>query len=387
MRPSPSGPRDPAPDERPKPLPALRRRFRGCLLGGAVGDALGAPVEFMSLAEIRAQFGRAGITELTTAFDRKGAITDDTQMTLFTAEGLLRAYVQTGGRDVRAVLAAVAHAYTRWLRTQGVVPAVADTDADGWLYEQRELHAQRVPGATCISALQHMATLGQRAVNDSKGCGGVMRVAPVGLWCARLDDGVSPERVARKALELGAEAAGLTHGHPTGRLAAGAFASLVALLVRDVALPEAVVRVRTLVARYPGHAETLNAIDRAQALARSGDALRPEGIVSLGEGWVAEEALAIALAAALAAPDFETGVRLAVNHDGDSDSTAAIAGNILGALHGLDAIPQRWTAGLEARRVIAEMADDLATFPEWPLGEFVAETDLSDYYRRRYPPS
>jgi ADP-ribosylglycohydrolase len=232
-----------------------------------------------------------------------------------------------------------------------------------------------------------MASLGQRAVNDSKGCGGVMRVAPVGLWCARLDDGVSPERVARKALELGAEVAGLTHGHPTGRLAAGAFAALVALLVRDVALHEAVMRVRTLLARYPGHAETVEAIDRAQALVRTVTPMRPEAIVSLGEGWIAEEALAIALAAALAAEDFETGVRLAVNHDGDSDSTGAIAGNLLGALHGFEAIPQRWIASLEARRIVAEMADDLATFPEWPLGEFVEETDVSEYYRQRYPGS
>jgi ADP-ribosylglycohydrolase len=341
----------------------------------------------MSLAEIRAQFGRAGITELTTAFDRKGAITDDTQMSLFTAEGLLRGYVQTGGRDLRAVVAAMAHAYTRWLRTQGVQPGVADSDSDGWLYEQRDLHARRVPGATCIAALQRMGVLGERAVNDSKGCGGVVRVAPVGLWCARLDEGVSPDRVARKALELGADAAGLTHGHPTGRLAAGAFAALIALVVLDTPLQDAVMRVRTLLARYPGHAETLRALDRAQEVARADAQLRPESIVSLGEGWVADEALAIALACALGAPDFESGVRLAVNHDGDSDSTAAIAGNLLGALHGMESIPQRWYAGLEARRIVAEVADDLATFPDWPLGEFVEETDISEYYRKRYPPS
>jgi len=386
VQPRASGP-SAARDGRPQPLPALRRRFRGCLVGGAVGDALGAPVEFMSLAEIRAQFGRAGINEPTTAFDRKGAITDDTQLSLFTGEGLLRGYVANGGRDLRAVVAAVAHAYTRWLRTQGMQPVIAQTDTDGWLYEQRELHAQRVPGATCLAALQRMTSLGERASNDSKGCGGATRAAPVGLWCARLDAGVPPDRVARKALELGADIAGLTDGHPTGRLAAGAFAALVALVVRDTPLPDAVTRVRTLLARHPGHAETLRALDRAQALVRAESPLRPEAIVSLGEGWVADEALAIAVAAALGAPDFETGVRLAVNHDGDSDSTASMAGNLLGALHGMESIPQRWYAGLEARRIVAEMADDLATFPDWPLGEFVEETDLTEYYRKRYPPS
>ena len=86
---------------------------------------------------------------------------------------------------------------------------------------------------------------------------------------------------------------------------------------------------------------------------------------------MADEALAIGVSCALAASDFETGVRLAVNHDGDSDSTAAIAGHLLGAMHGSDAIPKRWTISLELRRVIVEMADDLATFPEWPIGEFM----------------
>jgi len=378
---------EPAPDTRPQPAPHVKRRYRGCLLGGAVGDALGAPVEFMSLAEIRAQFGRPGITEYTTAFDRKGAITDDTQMTLFTAEGLLRAYVENGGRDARSVTAAVAHAYTRWLRTQGAVPGLQGIDTDGWLFEQRELHALRVPGATCLEALQQMTMLGQRADNDSKGSGGLMRMAPVGLWCARLDDGVPADRVARRACELGAELAGLTHGHPTGRLAAGALAALVSLIVRDVPLPMAVERVIALLPRYPGHAETLRALDLARTVARGESALRPETVVTLGEGWVADEALAIAVACALNAEDFETGIRVAVNHDGDSDTTASVAGNLIGAMHGVEAIPQRWLAGLEARRIVAEVADDLATFPDWPLGEFVEETDLTEYYRKRYPPS
>ena len=378
---------EPAPDNRLQPAPHLKRRYRGCLLGGAVGDALGAPVEFMSLAEIRAQFGRAGITEYTTAFDRKGAITDDTQMTLFTAEGLLRAYVENGGRDARRVTAAVAHAYTRWLRTQGAVPGLTGADTDGWLFEQRELHALRVPGATCLEALQQMTLLGQRADNESKGSGGLMRMAPVGLWCARLDDGVPPDRVARRACELGAELAGLTHGHPTGRLAAGALAALVSLIVRDVPLPMAVERVIALLPRYPGHADTLRALDLARTVARGESALRPETIVTLGEGWVADEALAIAVACALNAEDFETGVRVAVNHDGDSDTTASVAGNLIGAMHGVEAIPQRWLAGLEARRIVAEVADDLATFPDWPIGEFVDESDASDYFRKRYPGS
>ena len=368
---------------RPDPSPAQKRLYRGCLLGGAVGDALGAPVEFMSLVEIREMFGRSGITEFTTAFERKGAITDDTQMTLFTAEGLLRAFVAGATKD-SAVAAIVSGAYARWLATQGRAPGIGLFDRDGWLFAVHEMHAERVPGAGCLAALEKMTRPGERAGNDSKGCGGVMRSAPVGLWCARLDEGASPERVARHALELGALLAGLTHGHPTGRLAAGALAALVALIAHGESLTSAIARVKVLLRRYPGHAETLAAMMRAEVLAGAG-VPRAETVIDLGEGWVADEALAIALLCALTAPDYESGVRLAVNHDGDSDSTAAITGNLLGAMHGVEAIPKRWLISLELRRVIIETADDLATFPDWPVGEFMPDSDAADYWKQRYP--
>jgi ADP-ribosyl-[dinitrogen reductase] hydrolase len=368
---------------RPDPSPVQKRLYRGCLLGGAVGDALGAPVEFMSLVEIREMFGRSGITEFTTAFERKGAITDDTQMTLFTAEGLLRAFVAGATKD-SAVAAIVSGAYARWLATQGRAPGIGLFDQDGWLFAVHEMHAERVPGAGCLAALEKMARPGERAGNDSKGCGGVMRSAPVGLWCARLDEGASHERVARHALELGALLAGLTHGHPTGRLAAGVLAALVALLARGESLTSAMARVKVLLSRYPGHTETLAAMMRAEVLAGAG-VPRAETVIELGEGWVADEALAIALLCALTAPDYESGVRLAVNHDGDSDSTAAITGNLLGAMHGVEAIPKRWLISLELRRVIIETADDLATFPDWPIGEFMPDSDAADYWKQRYP--
>jgi ADP-ribosylglycohydrolase len=76
----------------------LRDRYRGCLLGGAVGDALGAGIVFLSLGEIRQRYGPTGVTGYVSAYGRAGAITDDTQMTLFTAEGLLRDQQQFGGQ-------------------------------------------------------------------------------------------------------------------------------------------------------------------------------------------------------------------------------------------------------------------------------------------------
>jgi ADP-ribosylglycohydrolase len=370
---------------RTPPPDALRRRWRGCMLGGAVGDALGAPVEFMSLVEIRERFGPAGIVDFTTAFERPGTITDDTQMTLFTADGLLRAHVKQALEGTASLAAVVSHAYQRWLATQGTAAPLVDSAGDqGWLIEQRELHVKRVPGHTCIAALAAMPSLGARARNDSKGCGGVMRVAPVGLFCAR-EPGTTDARAARRAFDIGCELAALTHGHPTGQVAAGAFAAVVALLAREWDLDEAIEEALPMVARRPLGAETQRAIESAIALAASGDA-SPDRIVKLGEGWVAEEALSIALYAALAMPDFTSGVLLAVNHDGDSDATGAIAGNLLGTWHGVDNVPRTWLSRVELGAAIAAIADDLATWPEWPIGQFAPDTEASTYWRTRYPP-
>ncbi len=100
-------------------------------------------------------------------------------------------------------------------------------------------------------------------------------------------------------------------------------------------------------------------IDKAVMLSKNGeDDL--SNIHQLGEGWVAEETLAIAVYCSLRYEnDFSKGVIAAVNHNGDSDSTGAVAGNILGAWLGYDAIEEKWKRNLEFMRVILELADDL----------------------------
>ena len=356
------------------------------MLGGAVGDALGAPVEFMSLAEIRERFGPRGIVDFTTAFARPGEITDDTQMTLFTADGLLRAHVKQSMDGNVNIPVLVSHAYQRWMSTQGTTSTLLDTTGDqGWLIEERELQARRVPGHTCLAALSAMPALGAKARNDSKGCGGAMRVGPVGLFCAR-EPGSTDQRAARRAFDLGCELAGLTHGHPTGQVAAGAFAALVALLARAWEPDKAVNEVLPLVVRRPLGIETCRAIEKAVELAALGEPTA-EKLGTLGEGWIAEEALSIAVYATLAAPDFTSGALLAVNHDGDSDSTGAMAGNLLGAHHGVDNVPRIWLSAVELGSAIAAIADDLATWPDWPIGEFVPASEAATFWQMRYPPN
>jgi ADP-ribosylglycohydrolase len=88
-------------------------RTVGCFLGGAVGDALGAPVEFLSLDQIRQQFGADGIGDFSVAYGRIGAVTDDTQMTLFTAEGIIRTYQRARDRGQASYLGVLTYAYLR----------------------------------------------------------------------------------------------------------------------------------------------------------------------------------------------------------------------------------------------------------------------------------
>ena len=152
-------------------------RIKGCLLGGAVGDALGAPVEFLDWSAIRATFGERGIVDFAPAYGRLGAITDDTQMMLFTAEGLLRAHVRGISRGICHIPGVIHHALLRWLITQDYSSAITSVSLDGWLVKERELWSRRAPGLTCLSALKASAEFGSFAQNDSKGCGAVMRVS------------------------------------------------------------------------------------------------------------------------------------------------------------------------------------------------------------------
>lgn len=363
--------------------PDLRARFRGCLLGGAVGDALGAPVEFLDRNSILARFGPNGITDYAPAYGRLGAITDDTQMTLFTAEGLIRSWVRGSTKGITTEEGVTAHAYLRWLLTQGERPnnkiALMDQEEKGWLFDHAALHQRRAPGNTCLSALRDMQGLGEPARNTSKGCGGVMRAAPAGLYVARASSGDD----LQAAFELGTRLSALTHGHPTGFLAGGVLAALVFSLARELTLPEALREAKSVLIRKSDHEEVLNSLSLAETLSESTTPPH-EAISQLGAGWVAEEALGIAVYCALAAGDFRQGILLAVNHSGDSDSTGAITGNLLGTMHGVDCIPPEWLEPLELSDVIQEVANDLFGFPDWRIDGYSFD-DAAQRIWNKYP--
>lgn len=345
-----------------------------------MGDALGAPVEFHSLEAILGEFGPAGIRDFQPEFGRYGAITDDTQMTLFTAEGLLRAHVRERLTGRSAFTEGVAHAYQRWLITQGVRRQGNQTGLDGWLISHEALFSIRAPGNTCLSALTERVSLEDMGPvrNNSKGCGGIMRVAPVGLYAAAR--GLSAEW----AFTLGTDLSALTHGHPTGQLPGGVLAMVIRELVLGRELQAALPAALALVRQRAACEETLAAMEAAVALAARATPPR-EALAQLGQGWIAEEALAIALFCALRAENLEEGVIMATNHAGDSDSTASITGNLLGAARGVHEIPDRWLEKVEFRKTLLAMADDLATIEAWDLGAGDPAPAESAYWQTRYP--
>jgi ADP-ribosylglycohydrolase len=342
-----------------------RTRVRGCLLGGALGDALGKPVELESLGAIRQP------VELVLNADGSAEITDDTQLTLFGLEGFQRGWVRAQAKGIAGALGAlIREGYLRWLDTQDH-PAPPPANAghrSGQLRLEPWLYARRGPGSACISGLRASFTPRPYAeltgrpgpVNpESKGCGSVMRSAPFGF--------AGP---ADSAFVLAANCAQITHGHPTGYYAAGTFAAMIAYLFEGESMEGAVLRSMRLLAEYPGHDETTAALHHALELVEAGEP-GPERVESLGGGWVAQEALAIAIYAAMAptpvqAPHsnslfFKGKLRLAVTHSGDSDSTGSICGNLLGAASGEEVLPYDWLRRLEGRTTITRLADDFVT--------------------------
>ncbi len=304
-------------------------RYRGCLLGLAVGDALGAPAEFLTIEQIRKKYGPAGITDFQEVGGLKpGCYTDDTQMSLATAAGCIRAR-----QENRDPVEAVYEAYLEWFMSQ------------------MDPSKRRGPGNTCMTALGSGKRGSiEKAINNSKGCGGVMRTAPAGLAFG-----------PGEAFRMGAEFAALTHGHPSGYLSAGFLSEMISQIVSGKSLIQAIGLAESELVRHDGHEETIGKIRQAKKLAR-GNKDVGEAIREIGEGWVGEEALGIALYCALRFPhNWESAVLTSVNHSGDSDSTGSITGAIMGTALGVDSIPSRWVTGVEDSEMIDNIARDLFT--------------------------
>ena len=321
-------------------------RIRGCLLAGAAGDALGYQVEFLLLPQIDSIFGEHGVRRMAPH------ISDDTQMTLFTAEGMLM-----GLKHRMPMPACVYQSYLDWYKTQFARGKGGVFAKESELLQIPGLYRREAPGNTCLSALgSGNIGLLDEPINNSKGCGGVMRAAP----CGMLKMPEVPDNEDAFALQ-GAMAAAITHSHIMGYVPAAMLADMIHMILREEArtLEEIVLdslqRMQRLFPEPATH-EFSGLIRRAVELSVA-DVTDTEAIRQIGAGWVGDEALAIAIFCALRyQDDLAECLTAAVTHDGDSDSTGAIAGNILGAWLGAEAIPSDWLDALEMREAVERMA-------------------------------
>ncbi len=351
--------------------------IRGSLMAGAAGDALGYPVEFMSRKAILAQYGDKGITKFELDRSGKALVSDDTQMTLFTANGMLMGVTRghmrgIGGQPENYVDGA----YLDWYYTQtGRKREILINDFHyTWLRDLPELAHRRAPGTTCMSACEAIFNH-DKPQNNSKGCGGIMRVAPMGLFYAA-HGCYSTERLA----QAGAHIAKVTHLHPLGYLPAALMTLLISRIV-PLAPEEVKDSITDIVKDGIGimmkmedpiedkeflKKLTLTAVQLAQSDINDADAIQ-----QLGEGWTADEAWAISLYCAIRHIDnMQEAIIAAVNHDGDSDSTGAITGNIMGAIYGYESIKKGrmfcpedkdFENTIELANIILALADDLYT--------------------------
>lgn len=333
---------------RPLGLPQLQ----GCLCGGAMGDALGAPVKFLAYPVIVTTYGEHGITKLPST----AAGSDNSQQMIFVLEGLLRAHLRQQLRGSADASAVVHHALMRWLHTQQASPwseLLQRVDKSGWLLQQQPLFERRTPGLTSIAALEQSQYFGDLARNHSKGCGALTRAAPFAFF--------------PMPWQLAFQSARHTHGHPTAAFASAFFAHLLAQLWQnDISLHQAVLR--TLA--YAVHQQSQSSLDnpigndvlvlvkRVLQFVQQEYAPTPSRIHDFAEGWVAEEALAVGLWCALFADDFASGIRVAVNHSGNSDACGMVCGNLLGLLFSEQALSPDWLTPLTLAPILKRLSDD-----------------------------
>ncbi|WP_303788100.1 ADP-ribosylglycohydrolase family protein [Ruminococcus flavefaciens] len=248
-------------------------KFRGCLIGGAAGDALGFAVEFLREEQIFSKYGDNGITDYSL---KKGIaeISDDTQMTLFTANGLLLGTTRGMTRGIMGSYESyIKIMYQCWYRTQTESYPINDDYLYSWLLNVPELFARRAPGITCLSAIEHGAEGStSEPINNSKGCGGVMRVAPIGLYFC--DKSISYE----KSDMIGAEAAAITHGHDLGFIPAAALVHIIRSIIENGAtisgaVNETINAMQALFPKAKHISDFTDIMQKAVMLAETGDAL------------------------------------------------------------------------------------------------------------------
>ncbi|MCK6545233.1 ADP-ribosylglycohydrolase family protein [Myxococcota bacterium] len=313
--------------KRTHPLPSREERVLGTVLGGTIGDAMGNPTEFMSMADIHEEFGPKGVTEFVHWEHDDGRrfapYTDDTQL----AEVVLRALLDARGLELDATMTLMAQRFVEWSRAP--------------------LGGHRSPGRACLEGCRALASGVHWSIAGGPtagGCGSVMRTYPFGL--------VLTDELAR-AEAWAVEHSKLTHRDPIALASCAAMALGVAHLVRGARPADAVDEMVRAAARYSE--VTAEMISRAARDATAG--VPPSTTLDRLRGWAAHEAIAAAVYVLLRhAEDPRAAILEGANTPGDSDSIASIAGALVGAHTGVAALPPSWVRDVERSDELATLA-------------------------------
>lgn len=308
----------------------LSEEQKDVLLAGAIGDAIGYLVEFNKINQIYAYYGPQGLHIKQIQPDVILTVSDDTQMTLFALEALHR----TNPWERRIGL--YREAFVQWLRTQHN-PGKHELTSP-LAVKFGSLHVQRAPGGTCLSALQKKGEI-TYPINDSKGCGGIMRAAPFAFTDS-----------LEYAVMHGITQAQSTHGNPSGYVPAGFFAGLLHLALKGETLDNAIKKVIDLFDNATCDfrpEETIDFVTRAINTAGRSEGDHVADVHYIGGGWMGHDALAIAIYSVMVAWSFEECLSISINHNGDSDSTGSLAAQLWVALHGLPEAYRDWGKRLD----------------------------------------
>ncbi|MEV0898240.1 ADP-ribosylglycohydrolase family protein [Actinoplanes sp. NPDC049802] len=334
---------------------------RGCVLGLVLGDAIGA---------VGAEVPSAGPLSATT-----GA-----QLACFTIEGVIRAHVRATHRGICHPPSVVWHAYTRWAVMQGIPgfkPRQKENWPDGWLAQVPVLAARRGSAPATVTALQNR-TMGEidKPAGDSIGAHALTRVLPVGLTAEWVPE---PARLA-------AEIAATTHAGEAVH-AAALSAAIIAGIAKGQGIEEAVQQSQwesMSFLKQPVESPVAAAVEAARSQPRQ--AMR---LAQLVPDARAAAVLAGGVYVALCFPGRDQ-IRDALLFaascgNGSGSHVAAVAGALLGAAHGADALPVGWVSRLELAWVADVLARDLiAEFVDQPSGTEYTPGD-DPHWGDRYP--
>ncbi|MCL2036711.1 MAG: ADP-ribosylglycohydrolase family protein [Oscillospiraceae bacterium] len=350
-------------------------RFIGAFTGFAVGDAFGYPCRELTFEEICRRFEKKGCLRLAVSSKTNTALfTDATQMTLFTTDGILWAALSalsesdTEGEHSDGVnyTEYVFYAYQLWLYTQTKTIAGAEYS---WLFDKqvnpyksklirtKGLHQKRFSDPVNVELLSRMRNLAYGKITapingiERADSGAVKRVLPAGLFF-----NYSPELAFRAGVDFSA----ITHSSPVSYLSAGFYSAVIAELINNADIDTAIERAAKILKTYRNSGEVLAVIEKVQTFLEDENISPRAAISHIGTSDNAAEVLGVALfSGALFEDSYENAIRLAVNHDGQSDVCGAMCGGLLGAYHGVGFIPKKWVTKLSHLRLVEDIAISL----------------------------